>query len=44
MRKIQQGRMKIVITLTLGSRPRPGLARVQAKKEAQESHLMFLGV
>jgi hypothetical protein len=28
-----------VVTLTLGSRPRQGLVRVQAKREAQESHL-----
>ncbi len=34
----------IVVTLTLGSRPRQGLARVQAKKEAWDSHLMLSGV
>ncbi len=34
----------VVTTLTLGSRPRQGLARVRAKREAQESHLMLLGV
>jgi hypothetical protein len=28
-----------VVTLTLGSRPRQGLVRVHAKREAQESHL-----
>jgi hypothetical protein len=33
-----------VTTLALGSRLRQGLARVRAKKEVQESHLMFLGV
>ncbi len=33
-----------VATLALGSWPRQGLAKVQAKREAQESHLMFLGV
>ncbi len=33
-----------IATLTLGSQPRPGLARVRAKKEAQELHLMLLGV
>jgi len=31
----------IVTTLALGSQPRQGLARVRAKKEAQESHLML---
>jgi hypothetical protein len=30
-----------VATLTLGSRPRQGLARVRAKKEARESHFML---
>jgi hypothetical protein len=33
-----------VTTLALGLRPRQGLARVRAKKEAQESHLMLQGV
>jgi len=33
-----------VATLTLGSRPRQGLAKVWAKSEAQESHFMLLGV
>jgi hypothetical protein len=33
-----------VTTLTLGSRPKQGLARVRAKREAWESHLMLLGV
>jgi hypothetical protein len=33
-----------VATLALGSRPRQGLARVQAKREARESHLMLPGV
>jgi hypothetical protein len=33
-----------VITLALGSWPKQGLARVRAKKEAWESHLMFMGV
>jgi hypothetical protein len=37
-------RMKDVATLALGSRPRPRLARVQAKREARESHLMLPGV
>ncbi len=30
-----------VTTLALGSRPRQGFAKVWAKKEAQESHLML---
>jgi len=34
----------VVATLTLGSQPRQGLAKVQAKSEAQESHFMFSGV
>jgi hypothetical protein len=33
-----------VVTLTLGSRPKQGLAKVQAKSEARESHFMFPGV
>jgi hypothetical protein len=33
-----------VTALALGSRLRQGLARMQAKKEAQESHFMLLGV
>ncbi len=33
-----------VTSLALGSQPRQGLAKVQAKKEARESHLMFLRV
>ncbi len=33
-----------VVTLTLGSRPRQGLAKVWAKSEARESHFMFLKV
>ncbi len=31
-------------TLTLGSWPRQGLARVRAKREARESYLMLPGV
>jgi hypothetical protein len=31
----------IVATLALGSRPRQGFARLQAKKEARESHFML---
>jgi hypothetical protein len=34
----------LVATLTLGLWPRQGLARVRAKKEAWDSHLMLLGV
>jgi hypothetical protein len=30
-----------VTTLTLGSRPRQGLAKVWAKSEARESHFML---
>jgi hypothetical protein len=33
-----------VITLALGSQPRQGLAKVQAKSEARESHFMLMGV
>ncbi len=33
-----------VATLTLGSRPKQGLAKVRAKCEGRESHFMFLGV
>jgi hypothetical protein len=33
-----------VATLTLGSRPRQGLARLSAKREAREPHLMLLGM
>jgi len=33
-----------IVTLALGSQPRQGLARVQAKKEVWESHLMLLRV
>jgi len=33
-----------VATLALGSRPRQGLARLQAKKEARESHRMLPGM
>ncbi len=35
---------RYVVTLALGSRPRQGLARVRAKREARESHLMLPGV
>jgi hypothetical protein len=33
-----------VATLTLGSQPKQRFARLRAKREAQESHLMFPGV
>jgi hypothetical protein len=33
-----------VTTLTLGSQPRQGFAKVQAKREARESHFMLSGV
>jgi hypothetical protein len=32
------------VTLAWGLWPRQGLTKVRAKKEAQESHLMFLGM
>jgi hypothetical protein len=34
----------IVTTLTLGSQPRQGLAKVWAENETQKSHFMLLGV
>jgi hypothetical protein len=34
----------VVITLALGSQSRQGLARVCAKREAQESHFMLPGM
>jgi len=36
--------MANVTSLALGSQPKQGLAKVQAKKEAHESHFMFLRV
>jgi len=33
-----------VVTLTLGSQPRQGLAKVGADNEARESHFMLPGV
>jgi hypothetical protein len=33
--------INIVVTLTLGSRLKQGLVKVQAKSEAQKSHFMF---
>jgi hypothetical protein len=38
------GSTDYIATLTSGSWPKQGLAKVQAKKEAQKSHLMLLGV
>jgi hypothetical protein len=35
---------RFVVTLALGSWPRQGLRRVQAKKGSRKSHLMLLGV
>jgi hypothetical protein len=37
-------RIMNVATLTLGSQPRQGLAKVRTKSEAQESHFMLSGV
>ncbi len=34
----------VVTTLALGLQPRQGLVKVRAKREAQESHLMLLGM
>ncbi len=36
--------MSLVTTLALGSRPRQGLTRMRAKKEARESNFMLLRV
>jgi hypothetical protein len=36
--------MVVVATLVSGLRPRQGLAKVQAKSEAWESHFMFSGM
>jgi hypothetical protein len=38
------GNIPFVTTLALGSRPRQGLARVQAKRETWESHFILPGV
>jgi hypothetical protein len=35
---------KFITTLTLGSRPRQGVARLRAKRKTRESHHMFSGV
>jgi len=34
----------LIVTPTLGSRPRQGLAKARVKKEARESHFMLPGV
>jgi hypothetical protein len=36
--------MGAIATLALGFRPKQGLAKVQTKNEARESHFMLLGV
>jgi hypothetical protein len=41
---MQKIKGKCVMTLTLGLRPKQGLAKAQAKSETQESHFMLLGV
>ncbi len=38
------GIVHIITTLALGSQPKRGLAKVQAKNEAQESHFMIPGM
>ncbi len=42
--KTKQHLSLIVTTLTLGSQPRQKLARLRAKREVRESHLMLSGV
>jgi hypothetical protein len=42
--KFEQEKGHDVTTLALGLRPTKGLARVWAKSEARESHLMLPGV
>ncbi len=39
-----QNSIKLVVTLTLGSQPKQGLAKVWAKSEAHEPHFMLMGV
>ncbi len=41
---LTSNKLTIVATLALGSRPREGLAKVQAKCEGRESHFMLMGV
>jgi len=36
--------ISFVITLVLGSRPKQGIAKVGAKREALEAHLMLSGM
>jgi hypothetical protein len=38
------GIVHVIATLALGSQPKRGLAKVQAKNEAQESHFMIPGM
>ncbi len=40
----RMAKLVLVVTLALGSRPKQRLVKMQAKKEAQESHFMVLGV
>jgi hypothetical protein len=40
----REGFIGIVVTLALSSQPKQALARLRAKRKAQESHLMFLGI
>jgi hypothetical protein len=44
MHKIIKQMGKVVSTLTLGSRPRQGVAKVQAKSKAWKSHFKLPGV
>jgi hypothetical protein len=44
VKRMDEGEKELVATLALGSRPRLEFARVWAKREARESHLMFSGV
>jgi hypothetical protein len=41
---VKIGHFFSVATLTLGSQPRQGLAKMWAKNEARKSHFMLLGV
>jgi hypothetical protein len=40
----REGFIGIVVTLALSSQPKQALARLRAKRKAQESHLMLLGM
>jgi len=37
-------KLVLVVTLALGLRPKQGLVKMWAQKEAQEPHFMLLGV